>query len=170
VRITPTLLDENDPENSTGRPMWSLGYHLAAPLLADEVTEQQRRNLPQTPEQRRWLLQAIPINLVGAMAEASIGASGDALDRRAVADAAQALGRVVDHPNGRQVMDPVLQRAGVEIVRAVLHERGATVERIARALIEHGELNEQQLAKLLVDAPQGSHEHLLASLDGQPVG
>jgi hypothetical protein len=166
ARITPELLTTNHPENSSGAPMWSLGYHLAEPQLAEEVTRQQQVGLPQTPEQRRWLLQEIPINIVGAIAEAGMGADGDASDRRAAANAAFALGRIVDVPGGRKAMDPALQRAGMEIVRTILRERVGTIRRVATALQERGELDEEQLAELLVEAPQGSHEHLLATLEG----
>jgi hypothetical protein len=39
------------------------------------------------------------------------------------------------------------------------------VEPDRRSLMEHDELNEQQLDALLADAPKGSHERLLATLE-----
>jgi hypothetical protein len=162
ARVVPKLLAAGDPINRTGAPLLSMGYARADPAMAEEIDARIDAEQPLTDEQRRWLGTEIVIGFAGWVIQRSEAVHGDAVDDLSqVGRAATALGLATEQPDGQVIINPALQEIAIEAANTILQERWDKAEDLARALQEHGELDEAELGEILAGLSQGSHEHLL---------
>jgi hypothetical protein len=167
VRVGDVVISAGDPQSRGHGAMISGGFHLAEPLLSEQVNARYKAGEPFTADEGEWLLQTAVVSIAGAVVEQDFGGEGASADWDAFTTAAALLGKTTQQGD-YVVVEPSFVEAAWELARTIFNERISDVQWLADILVEHAPavIDRDSLGVVFESfgSPQGSHRHLLPAL------